>query len=82
MSGVQGTMPPELKTPTTYESVPGGENKTKTDLRSKEDQGMIQVEKEQDKVDDDNIAGRVGAGPAFVFAKDQEKQDPGVTGTG
>lgn len=58
MSGAQGALPPESKT-TTYESISGGENKTKIETRSKEDQGMIQIDKFQDKVQD--AAGKGGA---------------------
>ena len=78
MSGAQGALPKESKTATTYESVPGGENKTKTVVDSKEDQGMIQIDKLQDNVDD--AAGK--GGPAFGAGKDENKQDLGVTGTG
>ena len=39
MSGAQGAQPKEARTATVYESVEGGENRTRTDLRSKEDQG-------------------------------------------
>lgn len=59
MSGAQGALPPESKTTTTYESISGGENKTKIETRSKEDQGMIQIDKFQDKVQD--AAGKGGA---------------------
>ncbi|CAN1263049.1 hypothetical protein LINPERPRIM_LOCUS11477 [Linum perenne] len=81
MSRVQGAHPPESKTPTTYESVAGGENRTKTDIHSREDQGMIQIDKLQDKVKDP-----VGAGVTPVFGPgrddDQNKHlDSGVTGT-
>jgi hypothetical protein len=65
MSGAQGALPKESKTATTYESVPGGENKTKTVVDSKEDQGMIQIDKLQDKVDD--AAGK--GGPPLVPEK-------------
>ncbi|KAL5709314.1 hypothetical protein ACHQM5_020018 [Ranunculus cassubicifolius] len=77
MSGAQGTQPPGNFTPTTYESVPGGENKTRTDLRAKEDAGMIQIDKIQDKVPD--AAGK--GGPVFGAGKDENKQDLGATGT-
>ena len=66
------------RTATTYESVSGGENKTKTDLRSSEDTGMIQIDKIQDKVED--AAGK--GGPVFGAGKDEKKSDLGVTGTG
>lgn len=66
------------KTATTYESVEGGQNKTKLDIRSKEDEGGIQVDKLQDKVTD---AAGLG-GPVFGAGKDDNKQDLGVTGTG
>lgn len=79
MSGAQGALPKESKTATTYKSVPGGENKTKIVIDSKEDQGMIQIDKLQDKVED--AAGK--GGPAFGAGKDENnKQDLGVTGTG
>ncbi|KAL0724390.1 hypothetical protein Bca4012_038989 [Brassica carinata] len=55
-----------------------GQNKTKLDIRSKEDEGGIQVDKQQDKVTD---AAGLG-GPIFGAGKDDKKQDLGVTGTG
>ncbi|KAF9615401.1 hypothetical protein IFM89_023062 [Coptis chinensis] len=78
MSGAQGAQPKGALTPTTYESVQGGENKTRTDIRSKEDEGMIQIDKIEDKVED--AAGK--GGPVFGAGKDENKQDLGVTGTG
>ncbi|EEF29590.1 uncharacterized protein LOC8278020 [Ricinus communis] len=78
MSGAQGAQPPGSRTATTYESVERGENKTRTDLRAREDQGMIQIDKEQDKVAD--AAGK--GGPVFGAGKDEDKKDLGVTGTG
>ncbi|CAI0374599.1 unnamed protein product [Linum tenue] len=85
MSGVQGAHPPESKTPTTYESVAGGENRTRTDIRSREDEGMIQVDKLQDKVGDDpfEVAGvNPVFGPGGEDEDDgEEKRDLGVTGT-
>ncbi|KAG2590536.1 hypothetical protein PVAP13_5NG408540 [Panicum virgatum] len=72
MSGAQGAHPVGQTTPTTYESVGGGENRTRTDLRSREDQGAIQIEKVQDKVDD-----AVGRGEGR-----NADADPGATGTG
>ncbi|CAL9233402.1 unnamed protein product [Arabidopsis halleri] len=42
MSGAQGAEPMGSRTATTYESVEGGQNKTKLDIRSKEDEGGIQ----------------------------------------
>ncbi|KAJ9168549.1 hypothetical protein P3X46_020055 [Hevea brasiliensis] len=78
MSEAQGAQPPGEKTATTYESVIGGENRTKTELQSKEDQGMIQIDKLQDKVPDP--AGK--GGPVFGAGKDDDKKDLGVTGTG
>ncbi|XP_057458157.1 uncharacterized protein LOC130748924 [Lotus japonicus] len=78
MSGAQGAQPKESLTATTYESVEGGANRTRTDLRSKEDQGSIQVDKLQEKVNDP--AGK--GGPVFGAGKDENKQDLGVTGTG
>ena len=82
MSGAQGAHPVGRTTPTTYESVGGGENRTRTDVRSREDQGAIQIEKVQDKVDD--AAGRgVDRG---VFGDKKEGRnanaDAGATGTG
>lgn len=69
-------------TPTTYESVGGGENRTRTDLRSREDQGAIQIEKVQDKVDD--AAGRGVDHSTFGANKEgrDDKADAGATGTG
>ncbi|GMN39320.1 hypothetical protein TIFTF001_008556 [Ficus carica] len=79
MSGAQGAQPPDVKTATAYESIPGGENRTKTDLRSQQDQGGIQVDKLQDKVPEPVGKG----GPVFGEGKGEEnKQDLGVTGTG
>ncbi|CAL9187275.1 unnamed protein product, partial [Musa hybrid cultivar] len=78
MSGAQGAQPKESLTPTTYESVPTEENKTRLDPRSKEDEGMIKIEKQQDKVED--AAG--GGGPVFGAGKEEHKPDLGVTGTG
>lgn len=78
MSGAQGALPPGSRTATTYESVSGGENKTKTDLQSTEDSGTIQVDKVQDKVEDPVGKG----GPIFGAGKDEKKPDLGVTGTG
>ncbi|GMY33070.1 seed maturation protein [Fagus crenata] len=77
MSGAQGAQPKESKTATTYESVSGVENKTKIEIHSKDDQGMIQIDKLQDKVED--AAGK--GGPVFGVGKDENKQDLGVTGT-
>ncbi|KAI3456634.1 hypothetical protein Pfo_013297 [Paulownia fortunei] len=77
MSGAQGALPPESFTATTYESVEGGENKTRLDLHSKEDEGGIQIEKIQDKVEDAAGTG----GPVFGAGKDDDKDDLGVTGT-
>ncbi|KAF5728133.1 hypothetical protein HS088_TW21G00297 [Tripterygium wilfordii] len=81
MSGVQGARPPEYETPTTYESVAGGENRTKTDIRSKEDQGPIQIDKQQDKIED-FIAAASQDDPVLDADKDDKKPDLGVTGTG
>ncbi|KAL3820873.1 hypothetical protein ACJIZ3_006778 [Penstemon smallii] len=79
MSGAQGAQPPESFTATTYESKEGGENKTRCDIHSKEDEGGIQIEKLQDKVDDAAGTG----GPVFGAGKydDDDKDDLGVTGT-
>ena len=82
MSGAQGAHPVGQTTPTTYESVGGGENRTRTDLRSREDQGAIQIEKVQDKVDD--AAGR-GVDRSTLSAKKErpdDSADAGATGTG
>ncbi|KAJ7949050.1 Seed maturation protein PM41 [Quillaja saponaria] len=78
MSGAQGAQPKDSKTATTYESVARGENRTKTDIHSQQDQGGIQIDKIQDKVPD--AAGK--GGPVFGAGKDENKQDLGVTGTG
>lgn len=79
MSGAQGAQPKESLTATTYESVEGGENKTKTNIYTQEDVGGIEVDKLQDKVED--AAGK--GGPVFGAGKDEDgKQDLGVTGTG
>ncbi|KAL5540208.1 hypothetical protein UlMin_024015 [Ulmus minor] len=78
MSGAQGAQPKESKTATAYESVQGGENRTRTELGSRQDQGGIQIDKMQDKVQD--AAGK--GGPVFGAGKDENKQDLGVTGTG
>ncbi|KAI3962037.1 hypothetical protein MKW92_001909 [Papaver armeniacum] len=82
MSGAQGTQPPGSFTATTYESV-GGENKTKTDIHSKEDVGGIQIDKLQDKVEDAaGLGGPVfGAGAGDDDNQNDDKQDLGVTGT-
>ncbi|NP_001151554.2 seed maturation protein PM41 [Zea mays] len=82
MSGAQGAHPVGQTTPTTYESVGGGENRTRTDLRSREDQGAIQIEKVQDKVDD--AAGRGVDHSTFGANKEgrDDKADAGATGTG
>ncbi|XP_077251035.1 seed maturation protein [Tasmannia lanceolata] len=78
MSGGQGAQPKEDLTPTIYESVEGGENRTRTDIRSREEPGGIEVDKLQDKVKD--AAGK--GGPVFGAGEDEQKQDLGVTGTG
>ncbi|GFP83666.1 hypothetical protein PHJA_000510100 [Phtheirospermum japonicum] len=77
MSGAQGAQPPESFTATTYESVEGGQNKTRLDIHSKEDEGGIQIDKIQDKVEDAAGTG----GPVFGAGKDEDKDDLGVTGT-
>ncbi|KAL8469316.1 hypothetical protein ACS0TY_032224 [Phlomoides rotata] len=77
MSGAQGTQPPESFTATTYESVEGGQNKTRLDIHSKEDEGGIEIDKLQDKVEDAAGTG----GPVFGAGKDDHKDDLGVTGT-
>ncbi|KAL3499835.1 hypothetical protein ACH5RR_038928, partial [Cinchona calisaya] len=79
MSGAQGAQPKESFTATTYESKEGGENRTKLDIRSKEDEGYIEIDKLQEKVKDP--AGK--GGPVFGAGKDEDdKGDLGVTGTG
>ncbi|KAK2971269.1 hypothetical protein RJ640_005098 [Escallonia rubra] len=85
MSGAQGALPKESHTPTIYESVEGGENRTKLDIYSREDEGGIQIDKLQDKVEDAAGSG----GPVFGAGagqeddnKKNEKPDLGVTGTG
>lgn len=79
MSGAQGAQPKESRTATTYESVPQEENKTRLDIRSREDEPGIQVDKIQDKVQD--AAGK--GGPVFGAGKDgDDKDDLGLTGTG
>ena len=82
MSGAQGARPVGQTTPTTYESVGGEENRTRTDLRSREDQGAIQIEKVQDKVDD--AAGRGVDRSTFGAKKERpdDSADAGATGTG
>ncbi|KAF4389050.1 hypothetical protein F8388_023301 [Cannabis sativa] len=77
MSGAQGAQPKNSKTATTYESTQGGENRTKIELKSQEDEGGIQIDKIQDKVPD--AAGK--GGPVFGAANDDKNQDLGVTGT-
>ncbi|KAE8653701.1 Serine carboxypeptidase II-2 [Hibiscus syriacus] len=79
MSGSQGALPKESRTTTTYESVQGGENKSKTELRSKEDEGGIQVDRLEDKVRDPGGEG----GPVFGNPSPDHdgNQDLGVTGT-
>ncbi|KZV32899.1 hypothetical protein F511_01410 [Dorcoceras hygrometricum] len=77
MSGAQGTQPPESFTATTYESVGSGDNKTRLDIRSKEDEGGIKIDKLQEKVED--AAGK--GGPVFGAGKDDDKGDLGATGT-
>ncbi|XP_074324650.1 uncharacterized protein LOC141661533 [Apium graveolens] len=78
MSGAQGAQPKESLTPTTYEIKEAGQNKTRTDIRSKEDAGGVEIDKLQDKVED--AAGK--GGPVFGSGKDDNKSDLGVTGTG
>lgn len=77
MSGAQGTQPPESYTATTYESVASGDNKTRLDIRSKEDEGGVKIDKLQDKVED--AAGK--GGPVFGAGKEDDKDDLGATGT-
>nr|GMC66020.1 CONSTANS-like 1 protein [Ipomoea batatas] len=71
MSGAQGAQPKESRTATTYESVPQEENKTRLDIRSREDERGIQVDKIQDKVKD--AAGK--GGPVFGAGKEDHKDD-------
>ncbi|VFQ79552.1 unnamed protein product [Cuscuta campestris] len=78
MSGAQGAEPKGSRTATEYESVPEEGNKTRLDIRSRDDEPGIQVDKLQDKVED---AAGLG-GPVFGAGKnDDDKQDLGVTGT-
>ncbi|XP_059630292.1 uncharacterized protein LOC132273343 [Cornus florida] len=81
MSGAQGALPKESFTATTYESVKDGENKTRTDIRSVEDEGGIQVEKLQDKVEDPAGQGGPVFGAGADAGQDGDKPDLGVTGT-
>ncbi|CAA7408659.1 unnamed protein product [Spirodela intermedia] len=78
MSGAQGAQPMGSPTATTYESVEGGENRTAMGLKSREDEGGIQVEKEEDKAQQPTGEG----GPVFGEGEEENKQDLGVTGTG
>ncbi|XP_071938868.1 uncharacterized protein [Coffea arabica] len=78
MSGAQGAQPKESYTATTYESKDVGENKPRTNLYSKEDEGYIEVDKIQEKVEDPVGKG----GPVFGAGKHDDKEDLGVTGTG
>ncbi|XP_068655249.1 uncharacterized protein [Aristolochia californica] len=78
MSGAQGAQPMGSKTATMYETVESGQNKTKTDVRSAQDEGGIQVDKLEEKVKDATGQG----GPVFGAGKEKNKQDLGVTGTG
>ncbi|OAY82782.1 hypothetical protein ACMD2_01547 [Ananas comosus] len=78
MSGAQGAQPKGSATATTYESVEGGENRTRTAVRSTADEGGIQVKKIEDKAED--AAGK--GGPVFGAGKEEGKPDLGVTGTG
>ncbi|XP_072968285.1 uncharacterized protein [Typha angustifolia] len=78
MSGAQGAQPERSLTPTTYESVEGGENRTKTSLYSTEDEGGIQIDKAQEKAEDPVGTGNL----AFGADKKDDKDDPGVSGTG
>lgn len=77
MSGAQGAQPPGAFTATTYRSAEG-ENKTKMEIRSKEDDGGIEIDKQQEKVKD---AAGLG-GPVFGAGKETHKKDLGVSGTG
>ncbi|XP_078429079.1 seed maturation protein [Wolffia australiana] len=74
MSGAQGAQPMGSLTATTYESVEGGENRTAMDLRSKEDEGGIQISKEEDEPPVGTVSGAAG--------EEENKPDLGVTGTG
>ncbi|KAG4175561.1 hypothetical protein ERO13_A11G192300v2 [Gossypium hirsutum] len=79
MSRAQGALPKESKTATIYESIQGGENKSKTELRSKEDEGGIQVDRLEDKVKDPTGEG----GPIFgsPSPNNDDNQDLGIIGT-
>ncbi|KAL5222835.1 hypothetical protein ABZP36_027548 [Zizania latifolia] len=80
MSGAQRAQPVGETTLTTYESVGGGENRTRTDLRSREDQGAIQIEKVQDKVEEP--ASRKVDEHAFDAEKAGHGAGAGAAGTG
>ncbi|XP_030526488.2 uncharacterized protein LOC115738108 [Rhodamnia argentea] len=90
MSGAQGAEPKESKTATTYESVEGGENRTRTDMCTSQDQGAIQVDLLEEKVSDATghdgpVFGAAAAGKTKEEeeeAGDKQKIDLGVTGTG
>lgn len=69
-----------LSTATTYGSAVGGENRTRLDIRSGEDEGGIKIDDNQAKVDD--AAGK--GGPVFGAgdAPSDGKPDLAATGTG
>ncbi|GLJ16259.1 hypothetical protein SUGI_0273530 [Cryptomeria japonica] len=71
MSGAQGAQAEGKFTPTTYESVPGGANKTRESLTSPKDAGGIEVKKAEE--------GEKLPQPPTQPAK---QQDSGITGTG
>ena len=84
MSGAQGAQTKESYTATTYESLTvgsgEGKNRTKMDLKRREDEeGGIEIDKLQDKVED--AAGE--GGPVFGASAQQQrgddKPDLGVT---
>ena len=80
MSGAQGAQPMGSLTATTYESVEGGENRTAMDLKSREDEGGIQIAREEDQPEVEHPSGL--GGPVFGAGEEENKQDLGVTGTG
>ncbi|KAJ1689993.1 hypothetical protein LUZ63_014148 [Rhynchospora breviuscula] len=78
MSGAQGAHPMGTTTPTTYESVEGGENLTRESLFSREDEGRIEIQREEDKVNE-TVGQKLDL--AFCTAKEDNK-DTAVSGTG
>ncbi|KAJ4787954.1 Seed maturation protein PM41 [Rhynchospora pubera] len=79
MSGVQGAQPMGTTTPTTYESVEGGENRTRASLFSREDEGRIEIQREEDKVTD-TVGQKLDL--ALRTGKEDNNKDTAVSGTG